>query len=356
MTTGVAKKKEKLATSKRFENRTVLNIFLGFIVIIVLVQIISNATQWPRFISPNNILNLFAQNAPAGILAIGMTLVMVGGGIDLSVGLLASLVSIVTALGIAEWNLGVPLALIVGIGSAVLLETILGYIISRTNVEPFIITLGGMIAFRGIALLLCHSREVAMQGRPLEFLKVNLVDGVKDPATDLNLSLPLYVLIFLAIVIIFWILSKYTRFGRRVFAVGSNPNAAFLAGVNVKNVKLLTYTLNGILVGIAAIILLARTNSGIITLGENQEIDAIAMAVIGGTAMSGGKGNMWGTFIGVLLLGSIGNALSLIGLPSEVQFIAKGVIIIFAVAAGALSTNVMGFINKMKNRSAAAEK
>ncbi len=134
---------------KRYENLTVLSIFVGFVIIIVLWQLIMTVGQrFPTFISPVNLLNILQQVGVPGIVAVGMTIVMISGGIDLSVGMLASLVSIVTALGISKWHFGVAPSILIGILSAVVLESLMGYIISRTKVEPFIITLGGMISFR----------------------------------------------------------------------------------------------------------------------------------------------------------------------------------------------------------------
>jgi Ribose/xylose/arabinose/galactoside ABC-type transport systems, permease components len=348
MTTGEEKKKVgKESLFKRFENSTVLSIFIAFIVIIVVVQIgKTGVSVFPTFISPVNLLNIIQQIAVPGMVAIGMTIVMISGGIDLSVGMLASLVAIVTALGLSKWNLGVIPSVLLGIVVAVVLDTMLGYIISRTKVEPFIITLGGMITFQGIALLLSHSREVMMHGE-LDFFKVNLINGAKDPVSGLNLIIPPYVLIFFVIVVLGWLLLTFTKYGRRIYAVGSNPNAAYLAGVNVRNMKLSAYAINGLLVGIGSIMMLARINVGIITLGQGLEIDTIAMAVIGGTALSGGKGNIWGTFFGVLLLGSIGNAMNMLRLPPEVQFVAKGVIIILAVTLGSVYANISSSVSRL---------
>jgi ribose/xylose/arabinose/galactoside ABC-type transport system permease subunit len=333
---------------KRFENFTVLSIFIAFVAIIVILQLIlTGASQFPTFISPVNLLNIMQQIGVSGIIAVGMTMVMISGGIDLSVGMLASLVSIITALGISKWGLGAVPSVVVGIMSAVVLETLLGYIISRTKVEPFIITLGGMITFQGIALLLSNSREVMMSGE-LDVLKANLIAGAKDPVSGLNLVIPPYVLIFLLITVLAWILLTFTKYGRRIYAVGTNPNAAYLAGINVKNMKLSVYAINGLLVGIGAVMLLSRINVGIITLGQGLEIDTIAMVVIGGTALSGGKGNIWGTLIGVVFLGSIGNAMNMLRLPSEVQFVAKGFIVILAVTAGDVYANIPGVFSRRK--------
>lgn len=346
----VAEPKPAVRTSlfKRYENLTVLSIFAGFVLVIVLLQLImGGGAKFPTFISPVNLLNILQQVGVPGIVAIGMTIVMISGGIDLSVGMLASLVSIITALGISKWQLGVVPSVLLGIAAAVMLETIMGFIISRTKVEPFIITLGGMITFQGIALLLCSSREVIMNGE-LDFLKANLIQGAKDPISHLNLIIPPYVLIFFVIALLGGLLLSYTKFGRRIYAIGTNPQAAYLAGIDVKNMKLSAYIIMGVLVGIGAVMLLARINTGIVTLGQGLEIDTIAMVVIGGTALKGGKGNVVGTLIGVFFLGSIGNAMNMLRLPSEVQFVAKGLVVIIAVSAGDISNRISGFLSRRR--------
>ena len=345
-----AESKLGLRTSlfKRYENLTVLSIFAGFVVVIVILQLfLTGGTKFPTFISPVNLLNILQQVGVPGIVAVGMTIVMISGGIDLSVGMLASLVSIITASGISKWQLGVVPSVLLGILSAVVLETIMGFIISRTKVEPFIITLGGMITFQGIALLLCNSREVIMNGE-LDFFKANLIQGIKDPVSHLNLIIPPYVLIFFVIALLGGLLLSYTRYGRRIYAVGTNPQAAYLAGIDVKNMKLSAYVIMGFLVGIGAVMLLARINTGIVTLGQGLEIDSIAMVVIGGTALKGGKGNIVGTLIGVFFLGSIGNAMNMLRLPSEVQFVAKGLVVIIAVSAGDVSNRISGFLSRRR--------
>ncbi|HKM57187.1 MAG TPA: ABC transporter permease [Chthoniobacterales bacterium] len=333
---------------KRHENLTVLSIFVGFVIVIIILQLIMwGGQKFPTFISPVNLFNILQQVGVPGIVAVGMTIVMISGGIDLSVGMLASLVSIVTALGISKWHYGVVPSILLGIGSAVVLEAIMGYVISRTKVEPFIITLGGMITFQGIALLLCNSREVIMNGE-LDFFKANLIQGAKDPVSHLNLIIPPYVLIFFLIALLAGLLLNYTKYGRRIYAVGTNPYAAYLAGINVRNMKLSVYVIMGFLVGLGGVMLLARVNTGIITLGQGLEIDSIAMVVIGGTALKGGKGNIVGTLIGVFFLGSIGNAMNMLRLPSEVQFVAKGLVVIIAVSAGDISARISGFLSRRR--------
>lgn len=336
--TGNAPSKVKESLFERYENLTVLLIFVAFVAIVVVIQLImTEGTRFPTFVSPVNIVNILQQVAVPGIVAVSMTMVMISGGIDLSVGMLASLVSIIVALGISQWGLGVGASVLLGVVSAIVLETMMGFIISRTRIEPFIITLGGMISFQGIALLLCNSREVVMKGE-LNFLTTNLLEGARDPVTGLILRVPPYVLAFFAIALIGGLLLTYTKYGKRIYAVGTNPRAAFLAGIDVRNMRLSVYMIQGLLVGIGATMLLARINTGIITLGQGLEIDTIAMVVIGGTTLSGGKGNIVGTLIGVLFLGSIANAMNLLRLPSEVQFLAKGLVVIVAVSAGDVSS------------------
>jgi ribose/xylose/arabinose/galactoside ABC-type transport system permease subunit len=215
----------------------------------------------------------------------------------------------------------------------------MGFIISRTRIEPFIITLGGMISFQGIALLLSNSREVVMQGQ-LNFLTTNLIAGAKDPVTHLTLRVPPYVLVFFLIALIGGLVLTYTKYGRRVYAVGTNSRAAFLAGIDVKNMRLSVYVIQGLLVGIGATMLLARINTGIITLGQGLEIDTIAMVVIGGTALSGGRGNIVGT-------------MNMLRMPSEVQFLAKGLVVIIAVSAGDVSSQISEFLALQRERAKA---
>ena len=334
-----AKSKRRLF-SENSDTRTVVVISVGFFLAIFLIQLITGFTstgQWsyPSFASPINILNILMQTAGVGLLAMGMSVVMLLGDIDLSVGMLVSLVAIFIAKGIRDWGIPLVTALILGVIVAVLLQFLMGLIISRFKVESFIITLGGSIAFRGIALLMSNSQEVTLSNQ-LDFFKTNLIEGAVN-SQGMRLQLPIYVTVFFLVAIIFWAMLKYTKFGRRIYAVGSNPDAAFLSGVNVKNIRLAGFVLNGLCVGIASVIMLARVNVGIISIGQNLEIDAIAAVVIGGLSMSGGKGSIPGVFLGVILMGAISNAMNILRIGSEWQYVVKGLIIIAAVTGGAVS-------------------
>ena len=326
---------------KKFEfhwnaNLNVLLIWVVFVLIIMFAQIfVLMPGQYPTMVSPSNFTNLIAQVSATGIMAMGMAMVMIAGGIDLSVGMLASFVALYAAKSHADFGLSLQAALITAVIFAVAMEAGMGFIISRLTVEPFIITLGGMICFRGVALLVVRSQEVSMNGA-MDPLKTTInTQEIRDPA-GLVVNIPPYIFIFLAITVIIWIVMRYSKYGRRIYAVGANKHAAYLAGIDVKNIIFSTYVINGLLVAIAAIILLARVNTAIISVGENKEIDVIAAAVVGGVAMSGGKGSIWGVFIGAVLMGTIENGMNMLRINAEWQYVAKGLIIIGAVSVAAI--------------------
>ena len=337
-------KQKRSLFKKNSDLKTVVTITVVFSIAVLIYQIITGfATKgdlvYPSFVYPSNIFNIFQQVSAMGIMAMGMSVVMLCGGIDLSVGMMTSLVAIFIAKSVMDWGVAPALAMLLAVLICVALEFIMGFIISWLNVESFIITLGGMISRRGIALLICHSQEVAMEHN-LAWFKTNIFDHINPEgikAFGFKLNLPYYVVLFVLIMLATWALMKFTRFGRRIYAVGNNPQAAFLSGINVRFTRLMAYLFNGLCVGIGATIALVRVNTGIITVGQNLEIDVIAAVVIGGVAMSGGKGSVVGAFIGAVLMGAITNAMTLMRIQSEWQFVVKGLIIIAAVAGGALS-------------------
>ncbi len=337
-------KKSFLIFRKNSDLQTVSVVTLLFVVAVLIYQIIAGFSTkgglvYPSFIYPSNLLNIFIQVSAVGIMAMGMATVMLSGGIDLSVGMMVSLVAIFIAKAVMHWNMSPALAVVLALAITVSIEIVMGFIIAWLNVEPFIITLGGMIACRGIALLIARSQEIAME-QNLAWFKSNVFDWFNEEGIKVfgfKLQLPYYVILFVLIAIGTWAMLKYTRFGRRIYAVGNNPQAAYLSGINVRLTKLLAYAFNGLLVGIGGTIALVRQNTGIITVGQNMEIDTIAAVVIGGVAMAGGKGNAMSAFIGALLMGAITNAMTLMRIQFEWQYLVKGLIIIGAVSIGALS-------------------
>jgi len=200
------------------------------------------------------------------------------------------------------------------------LGTFMGFLISRTKIEPFIISLGFMSAYQGLAYIITGAREIRLEPGMFEFLGKTRI---------FEIFLPIYIFVFMTVLL--WLILKFTRYGRRVYAVGGNFNAAYLAGINVKNFKMGIYTINGFIVSVAAMTYISRLGTGSPLIGLDKEIDAIAAAVVGGVAMSGGKGNMWGVFIGVVLLAFISNALNLLGVSPFYQYLLKGVFIVGSV-------------------------
>jgi ribose/xylose/arabinose/galactoside ABC-type transport system permease subunit len=289
-------------------------IFFVFIAIIIIIDIIQ-----PRFLSPMNIRNIFMQVSITAITALGMTFVMVSGGIDLSVGWMISFLGCLMAHLIALTEIPIFFVVMLIVVITVISSGLMGFIISRTKLEPFIVSLGFMSMYQGFTYLISKGSERSI-GEEFKFL------GGTFP---LGIGMPIYVFLILAVVL--GLVLKYTKFGRRVYAVGGNQEAAYLAGIDVKNFKMIIYILNGLLLSIASMTLMSRLHSGNPLMGTGKEIDAIAAVVVGGTALSGGRGSIFGTVIGVLLLGIISNGMNIIGINPYWQFVFKGVVIVASV-------------------------
>jgi ribose transport system permease protein len=266
----------------------------------------------------NNELTVFTQAASIGVVTIGMTFVMIGGGIDLSVGALLALASVwCTTLETQSYGAGVMVftALAVAAGAGL----VNGLLISYGRLVPFIATLAMMVAARGLAQKISGSHT-----------QVNKVSGINSLAVDKVLGVPVLVIILLAVVVVGWVLLNRTTFGRRTVAIGGNPEAARLAGINVRSQTLLLYVLSGLCCGIAAIMVVSQTTSGSNTNGDLYELNAIAAAIIGGTALTGGRGTIVGSLLGVLIFTQITNLFIVNNLPLEIQRIVNGGIIVAA--------------------------
>lgn len=293
------------------------------------------------FLQPENLRNIVNQNVPVGILAVAMTLVIIAGGIDLSVGSMMGLVGVFTVLtlnhlmgnGTPETT-AVTIACFAALVYGGLLGTVNGVVITVGRVTPFIATLGGLVAYRSIGTGLTDAGEVrsasstifqriGMEGIPLFGLKTNA-------GAPILLTYPMIAFVLVALVAAY-LLNK-TRFGRYCVAVGSNEQAARYSAIPVERVRLLTYTLMGVAAGIASLGLAARMNSvSSSQTGIMLELDAIAAAVIGGTRLSGGFGRIGGTVIGVMMLAVISNILVVAGIGNNWQGCVKGAIIVIAV-------------------------
>jgi ribose transport system permease protein len=296
---------------------------LGLVIALVLLLILGVATAGDRFATVDNMLTILRLASVIGVVSVGMTFVITGGGIDLSVGAIVALSSVwATTLAtqtMAEdvhWTVMVFVALAVGAGCGL----VNGLLIAYGGIAPFIATLAMLAAARGLAEIIAQRRTQIVNVR--EF--VSFFGGSV-------LGVPVLVIIFALVALIGWILLNRTTFGRRTLAVGGNAEAARLAGIKVQRHTALLYVLLGVACGIAAIMIVARTTTGSSTHGTLYELDAIAAVVIGGTLLSGGRGTIVGTVFGVLIFTTLTNVFTLNNLDTSTQAVAKGVIIVAAV-------------------------
>ncbi len=296
---------------------------LGLVVALLVICVVGVVTAGDRFASVDNLVTIMRLASIVGVVSIGMTFVIISGGIDLSVGAMIALASVWASTfatqNMAEdthWIVMVLVALAVG-GACGLVN---GVLIAYGNVVPFIMTLAMLASARGLAEIISERRTQIVR-----------VQGFKDFWSADIVGIPLLVVIFALVSVGGWLLLNRTTFGRRTLAVGGNPEAARLAGINVKRHTALVYVLIGLCCGLAALMYLARTSTGSSTHGTLIELDAIAAVVIGGTLLTGGRGTIVGTVIGVLIFSTLSNVFVLNNQDSSTQAVAKGVIIVVAV-------------------------
>lgn len=293
---------------------------LAFASLIVLVVFFSLAS--PNFFHFDNIIGILLSTSVIGILALGATFIIITGGIDLSVGTVMALTSVMA--GVFITNAGLPL--LVGVLGSILTGAVAGLIaglaIAKMDIPPFIATLAMMMIAKGLALVISGAAPIYFTAVP-EFTKIamgNMIPGI-----------PNAVLLFFVMAIIAGIILNKTIIGRYTFALGSNEEATRLSGVNVSKWKVIIYVLAGVFTGIAGIIMAARLNSAQPALGQGYELEAIAAVVIGGTSLAGGKGTILGTVIGALIMSVLTNGLRIMSVPQEWQTVVVGAVILLAV-------------------------
>ncbi|GAA4837422.1 ABC transporter permease [Kitasatospora terrestris] len=292
---------------------------LGLIAVLAVLVVIGTLTAPGRFLTGANILIILTQASAIGVITVGMTFVIIGGGIDLSVGALAALAA-VWSTTVATQELGAPGIVFTALAVGVVAGALNGLLVAYGRLVPFIATLAVMVSARGLA-----TKISGKQTQPVE------VDAINNLAESKVLGIPMLVLILAAVTAAGWVLLNRTTFGRRTVALGGNSEAARLAGVNVRRQSVYLYALSGLCCGIAAIMIVAQANAGSSGQGELYELDAIAAAIIGGTLLTGGRGTVIGSLLGVLAFTTITNLFILNNLPNEVQNIVKGAIILGAV-------------------------
>ena len=294
---------------------------LGLVAALVLLAIVGLVTRPANFGSYSNLVSVLALASTIGVITVGMTFVIIGGGIDLSVGAIMALAS-VWATTLASQSYGTAVMAICAILVGTSAGLINGLLIAYGRMVPFIATLAMLVAARGLAQRMSDRKtQLIQQGN----------DALVALSTTRVLGLPMLVYIFALVVAIGWVVLNRTTFGRRTYAVGGNSEAARLAGIDVRLHTTLLYALSGLCCGIAAIIIMARTTTGSSTHGDLYELDAIAATIIGGTLLTGGRGTIIGSILGLLIFTLITNLFILNGLNTSDQLIAKGLIIVIAV-------------------------
>lgn len=290
--------------------------FIGLILLIIVVSILN-----PSFLDLSNLLNLLRQISINGLIAFGMTFIILTGGIDLSVGSILALSSAFIALMITS-GVDPIIALIIGVLIGFVLGAVNGLLVTKGNMAPFIATLATMTIFRGLTL-------VITDGNPITNLGDSYLFQLFGKGYFIGIPVPAVTMIIVFVILL--IILQKTTFGRHTYAIGGNEVAAKISGIKVNKIKILIYGISGLMSALAGGILTSRLNSAQPTAGTSYELDAIAAVVLGGTSLTGGKGRIVGTLIGVLIIGVLNNGLNLLGVSSFYQQVVKGVVILIAV-------------------------
>jgi len=335
----------------RFIGADNLSLLFALVVLVLLVTVVSGwfgLSGGEKFFSWQNLMNSLAQAIViVGLLAVGETVVIVAGALDISVGSIASIGSVVSAsvlvgvgtvggLGILPTN-NVLAAVIAGIVAGMIAGLINGLIITQLRVNPTIATLGTLAAFAGIAFLLAPDGKpigVVTQTNFTWLAQGRFLSGLAIPplAGSRWTGIPVLTVVFLVVTVLVHVIMTFTDFGRAIYAIGGNPTAARLAGINLAQVRILMYMLSGSIAGLAGVLLAARTTSGNPVNGTGLELQAITAVFLGGAATSGGKGTIFGTFLAVILVGVLNNGMNLLGFNTFIQRVALGMLLVAAVA------------------------
>jgi ribose/xylose/arabinose/galactoside ABC-type transport system permease subunit len=288
--------------------------FIALIVLIVVAALLS-----PRFLSPVNLMNVLRQTAIVGVLGIGMTFVILTAGIDLSVGATLALSAVLLA-GTLESTGNVWMTMLVAVLAGMAVGLGNGFGVTLGHVQPFVMTLGMLGIARSLAFLYTGGQPIPVLDRQFLTLGIGYIWRIPIPS-----------IIFIAILVVAALVLRYTPFGRAVYAIGSNEEAARLSGIEVGRVKTTVYIISGFTAGVGAIMYCSQFASAPAIAGEGYELDAIAAVVVGGTSLFGGQGGVIGTFFGALIIGILSNILNLMGVSPFAQPLAKGALIILAV-------------------------
>lgn len=300
--------------------------YASFIALLVLLVISSFLS--PYFLKFQNLVNILRQVSYTGIIALGMTFVIIGGGIDLSVGSMTAFIGAVVVLLMNSLNPIIEnevVVIVIGIATGVMVGALVGafngFMITKGKIAPFIVTLGSMAIFRSLTLYIGNAGEIR---------SLNMLYGEFGMRSFMHIPVPVWVMFILAAILN--LVLNNTRYGRYICAVGSNQNVARFSAINVDFVRFFSYALIGILVAISSILLASRFNAvSTSNMGLGFELDVIAAVIVGGTTLTGGRGTVWGTICGAIMLGVINNMMNMVGVSPYLQGTVKGIVILGAV-------------------------
>jgi ribose transport system permease protein len=299
---------------------------MAFSALIVLAIGFSLAS--PYFRTFDNFVGILLATAVNGVLGLGVTFIIITGGIDLSVGTVLTLSAVMTGVFITNWHLPIPIGILGGVLTGSIAGLINGTLISRMKIPPFIATLGMLYATKGLSLVISELKPIYFNDTPIfREMAMGSILGKIIP----GFAIPNAVLILFGAAIIAHLILSRTILGRYTYALGSNEEATRLSGVNVASWKTAVYTLGGLFSGVGGVLMAARLNSAQPALGAGYELDAIAAVVIGGTSLSGGEGSILGTIIGAFIISTLTNGLRILSVPQEWQMVVTGGIVVMAV-------------------------
>lgn len=306
----VLAKKDKIKKSGSSE----ITVLIAYIGLCIIFSILS-----PNFLSVRNFINIGIYSAITGITATAITMVLICGGIDISVGSIMGLTGMLCAILMKNGMPVVP-TILIALACSALAGTINGIVVSLGKIVPMIATLASMSIFRGIAYLLNNGTSVVISNKSFVWLGRGYIGPI-----------PFILIVMLLFYIVMHYVANYTAYGRRMYATGANKRAGYLAGINTTKITFSIYLLSGIFAGVSGILMAAQAGGGIPTAGNGYEMTIISACVLGGTSINGGKGSIWGTFLGVVLLTTINNGLTMLSVNSFWQEIIKGSILLAAV-------------------------
>lgn len=314
-----------LALGKKSSSAAARQKLFAFSSLILLLIAFSIAS--PNFFQADNLIAIMLATAVNGVLAVGVSFIIITGGIDLSVGTMMTFCAVMAAQVVANWHLPVFLGLAAAVLTGIVCGGISGLMVAKLKLPPFIATLGMNMLTKGLSLIIAQSKPIYFTDAPI-FSQISM--GTLFGFIT-GFQIPNAVVIFFVIAILASVVLNKTAFGRYTFAIGSNEEAVRLSGVNTDRWKIADYVVSGAICGIAGILIASRLNSAQPALGQGYELDAIAAVVIGGTSLSGGEGTILGTVIGAFIMSVLTNGLRILSVPQEWQIVTTGVIIIFAV-------------------------